>query len=309
MLKDILLKSSCKSHWETWLVNSDTIAAIETLAFLERAYARLLPQKRSSITKRILNGDSTEVSSVIHELLIFEVCSLLEITTDFGPQVSGKHPDFKLRRGNETFLADAFIINRPDSTYRKFNGFQGYCDKGESAKKIAEAICKKVDRYKILKIPLLVFIIPSGHEVNPSIEKKSGHDLHLCNLEKALYGATIEEIDGISLPYQEGWPYGGIFCPPGSSAQLQELSAVIWCDWFDTPNRKHPGRRLSCVVYHHWQPLHALPDYFFGQFPQIRWHQVGKMLMPSVNGVGNLVLETSSLAEIHFAPYSPNEAW
>jgi hypothetical protein len=296
-----VLASPVRSSWATWLVSSDETAACETRTFLESGFTRLPSEARRAVAKRLRQADSANVDALLHELLVYEVCNRLGILAALEPKVGGQRPDLELRRGNQTYLADVFLTSRPLRTRREFGGLRGYRDAGEAAKKIADAICTKITKYRDFQLPLLVFVVFEGRDV--------GHR----HVETALYGGTVDEIaanGGITLPCHEDWHPHGILCPPGISSPRQELSAVVGCDWFDTLSRARPGRRLHCVVYHHWQARRPLPDEMFGPIPEVRWRQnAGGLLAPVRRGIGNLVLETSSVPGVNFAPYSPNEAW
>ena len=182
----------------------------------------------------------------------------------------------------------------------ELSGSSGYRDSGEAAKKIADMVSKKAGRYRRLHLPLILFVFFAGHDV--------GTD----DVERALYGATVNELclnGGLAVHCHEDWHSHGVFCPPGPTGRHRELSAVIACDWFDTLAPGRPGRRLRCVVYHHWQPCVALARGSFGRFHDVHWENKSGLFIPAASGESNLVMNTTSSNEPQWAPYSADCPW
>jgi len=300
-LENQLLACTGRSSWARWLVTSTQTGARETLAFLQSAWSGVPPEGQRRIAKRLRQADPSGVDAVLHELLVFEVCSRSRFQTVFEPQAGRQRPDLEIRVGGHTYIADVFLTNRPVSTRVRFEGLNGYVDSGEAAKKIADGIRTKALRYATLQKPLLLFVVFGGHDVG------------LRHLETALYGSTLDEIEvsgGITAHCHEEWQRHGVLCPPGPAAAHKLVSAVVSCDWFDTLNRSRPGRRLHCVVYHHWQPHISWPSGALSPFSEVRWDLSAEMrFRPTVLGVGNLVLETTSTTGLSYAPYSADDPW
>jgi hypothetical protein len=284
------------SEWARWVINSSHHGARETLLFLERAFCHL-PTRAQKRVRKQHNIDSNKVDSRLHELMLYEVCLEFGLNPDFEPEMKGQTPDLTLKIANQTFVADVFLTNRPTTTLR---GCSGYRDSGEAAKKIADVVSKKAHRYRELRFPLILFVVFAGRDVGT-------HDL-----ETALFGATVNELSltgGLTSNCHEDWHCHGALCPPGPTANHRELSAVIACDWFDTLASTKPGRRLHCVVYHHWQPYVPLECGSFGRFQDVHWLNESGMFVPSISGEPNLVMSTTSRIEPEWQVYSASNPW
>jgi hypothetical protein len=287
------------SDWARWLVNSPNRAAWETIQFLERAFAHLTPIAQRRARRRLSKADSRNVDALPYELLVFEVCRRFGLRPEFEPSSGEQTPDLRLFVANQPYFADVFLTNRPAKTLINFQGFDGYEDSGEAAKKIADTLAEKAARYRRLDAPLLLFVASVGHDVGM-------HDL-----ETALYGTTIGELScagGLRVDCHKDWHPHGLFCPPGRNARHRHVSAVIGCDWFDSSART--GRRLQCVVYHHWHPDVALPMHTFGQFQDVHFlANASGQFAPAVTGTPNLVMSTTSDPEVNWGPYSTDRPW
>ena len=64
------------------------------------------------------------------------------------------------------------------------------------------------------------------------------------------------------------------------------LSAVVACQWFDTLHRGNPGRRLHCVVLHHYSPHVLLPPGTFSRFQRCSG-TCEALRIGSLNALGN----------------------
>jgi hypothetical protein len=298
-LADAIRQSGAVSNLATWLADPDS-TGVESMAFLDRSFARLSPAKQGRVVARIQSGDIAEVDSVTGELLIHEVCHLLRLEPDFEPDIGGLTPDLQLRAGGVAFVADVFVTNRPVSTLRRFGGLNGYVDRGEANKKIADAVASKAAKYNTSRMPLLVFVVFGGHDVDH-------HDL-----QTALYGSTVAEIqaDGAT---SEAWHNSvgrhGLLCSPGRGTAHRNMSAVIGCDWFDTLKRDALGRRLHCLVFHHWDPHVAVAPGSFEPFGEIRWKSEPSRYVPIPSAHLNVVMKTDSNTEAVFGRYSADVPW
>ena len=176
---------------------------------------------------------------------MFEVCTILRMNQTFEPNVGKQHPDLSVCIEGKTFLADVVVVSRPSSTMHPAG--DGYLDCGQAAGKLAARVAEKASQYARLNQPLIVFVMFGGYDI--------GFD----DLETALYGSIAQELFVAGVSSEEchpDWHEHGILCPPSANPHPL-LSAAIGCQWFDSLTRN--GRRLHCVVYHHWQPRVALP--------------------------------------------------
>ncbi len=297
-----ILRSGKKSDWTPWLVTSPAAPAGETRAYLDRALSHLPAATHRRLVKRLQRADAAGIDAVLHELLAFETCRTLRLNPTFEPDAGGQRPDLSIQINETTFWSDVFVTYRPTGTLRAFEGMKGYEDAGQAAKKIGDAISAKATKYAKLDSPLIVFVMFGQYNVG------------LHDLETALYGSTVDEvsIDGVSSRgCHEDWHAHGILCPPSADAPYPLPSAVISCDWFDTLNRSARGRRLHCVVYHHWRSRFPLPQGAFAPFCDLSWLADGsdQRLRPRVIGDSSTVMSTTSDEPPRFAPYSTEAPW
>jgi hypothetical protein len=297
-----ILGSVDKSDWTTWLVSSDSPSAAETRAFLSRALLHLPDATHRRVVKRLQRADPAGVDAVIHELVAFETCSTLHLDPTFEPDAGGQRPDLSIEINGSTFWADVFVTYRPTTTLRTFDGLNRYEDAGQAAKKIGDTIAAKATKYAKLDAPLIVFVMFGQYNVG------------LHDLETALYGSTVDEVSAGGLSSSEchqDWHKHGILCPPSVDAPHSSLSAVISCDWFDTLNSAKRGRRLHCVVYHHWRSRFPLPLGTFAPFCDLWWQfdKSGELLLPKVSGDSSVVMSTTSDDPPRFATYSTEAPW
>ena len=293
MLSQILVSNERLSDWARWLATSTHKPAIELRVFLDRALRHLPAIKR--VCQRLQSGSGNEVDAILHELLMFEVCTILRMNPTFEPKVGNKCPDLSVCIEGKPFLADVVVAYRPTKTMHPDR--HGYHDSGQAAKKLADRVAEKASKYKGLDQSLIVFVMFGGYDI--------GFD----DLETALYGSTVQEfsVDGVSSEKcHPDWHEHGILCPP-SEKPHPLLSATIGCQWFDSLNRK--GRRLHCVVYHHWQPRVPLSLGAFGPFCDLHWRKQDLRYLPEWCDKPNIVMSTGSDDPPHFAPYSSNCPW
>lgn len=298
-LAETIGRSGSASDLAAWLADPDGTGT-QTMAFLERSLSRVPPTKQKRVIARIQAGDQSETDSVLHELMIHEVCYLLNLHPTFQPAIDDLTPDLELRAAGVAFIADVFITNRPVSTLRQFGGLDGYVDGGEACKKVADAIASKATKYRASGMPLLVFVILGGHDVDHG------------DLQAALYGSTIGEVlvDGAvnERAHDRGGRHG-ILCPPGPGAKHDNLSAVIGCDWFDTLNRDDPGRRLHSLVFHHWRPRIPLEPGSFTPFGEIRWRHDISGYVPSISHDTDVVIKTDAVPRVEHGRYTADDPW
>jgi hypothetical protein len=297
-----ILHSAASSDWTTWLVTSTTSPAAEARAFLDRALSHLPTATHNRVAKRLQRGDAAGIDAVLHELVAFETCRTLHLSPTFEPDAGGQRPDLSIQINGTTVWCDVFVTYRPTSTLRTFQDLQGYEDAGQAAKKIGDAVSTKATKYAKLNAPLIVFVMFGRYNVG------------LQDLETALYGSTVDEVsvDGVSTSEcHEDWHKHGILCPPSASAPYPSLSAVVSCDWFDTLSRSAQGRRLHCVVYHHWRSQFPLSPGAFGPFCDLwwQWDESRQRFIPRLSGDSSIVMSTASDDPPRFAPYSTEAPW
>ena len=292
MFSQILASHEQLSNWAKWLVNSTSTQAVELRVFLDRAL-RYLPEP-NKVRQRLQRADAKGVDAILHELLMFKVCTILRMNPTFEPNVGEQHPDLSICIEGKPFLADVVVASRPISTMHTAG--DGYHDRGQAAKKLADRVAEKASKYARLNQPLIVFVMFGGY------------DIGFNDLETALYGSTVQEA-GVSSEECHPDSHGhGILCPPSENPHPL-LSATIGCQWF--PSLTRNGRRLHCVVYHHWQPRVPLPLGAFGLFSDLHWrfHERDLKFIPEWCGEPNIVMSTGSDDPPHFAPYSSDNPW
>lgn len=301
-IAEILASAANKSDWTAWVATSPSASAVETRAFIDHATAHLPQRTLSRLKRRLQRSDAKGIDAVIHELVAFEVCHALRLNPTFEPYAGLQRPDLSIQVANTTVWCDVFVTYRPTSTLRTFEGQKGYEDAGQAAKKIADTVSQKAAKYRKLNAPLVVFVMFAGYNVG------------LHDLETALYGSTVDEVsaDGVSpTRCHPDWHRHGILCPPSPDASHPWLAAVIACEWFDTLNGSARGRRLRCVVYHHWNPRFVLPLGLFAPFCDLSWHidSTTRRFFPQITGNSNIVMSTTSIDPPTFFPYSSQHPW
>jgi hypothetical protein len=301
-ITNVLGSVAQKSEWATWLTTSSATAASETRAFVDRALGHLSATTLGRVTKRLRRSDGAGIDAVIHELVAFEMCRGFRLNPTFEPDAGSQQPDLSIQIDHTTIWCDVFVTYRPTSTLTTFAGARGFEDSGQAAKKIADAVSTKATKYAKLNGPLIVFVMFGGYNVG------------MEDLETALYGSTVDEVaaEGVSVQRcHEDWHQHGILCPPTVDSPHMSLSAVLGCDWFDTLNRTGRGRRMHCVVYHHWRARFALPLGVFAPFCDLSWQidTSRDRFLPHVTGDSSVVMSTTSDDPPRFAPYSTLDPW
>lgn len=176
-------------------------------------------------------------------------------------------PDIAVDIANQRFVVDVFVTHSPSSTVMCHgDGTSEAHDKGERAKKIFDTITEKSNKYAKTQLPLVLFVYLGDC-----------HILSENDVEKALFGLTIGEI-APGERFQDSFSareFGGVFSNPddGGAPRHRNLSAVVVCDWFDTENSSNPGKRLRCLVLHHYRPDVPLPSGVFAPFQDVIWQR------------------------------------
>ena len=176
MLSQLLASHEQLSDWAKWLVTSTRTPAVELRVFLDRALRHLPVPNR--VRNRLQSADAGGVDAILHELLMFEVCTILRMNPTFEPNVGEQHPDLSVCIEGKTFLADVVVVSRPISTMHPAGA--GYLDCGQAARKLADRVAEKASKYACLNQPLIVFVMFGGYDI--------GFD----DLETALYGSTVQ---------------------------------------------------------------------------------------------------------------------
>ena len=90
MLSQILSSHEQLSDWAKWLVTSTRTPAVELRVFLDRALRHLPAPKR--VRKRLQSADAGGVDAILHELLMFEVCTILRMNRHSSPTLANNIP-------------------------------------------------------------------------------------------------------------------------------------------------------------------------------------------------------------------------
>jgi hypothetical protein len=305
---DILRNRSSNSSWTSWLVQADGKAAIETLQFLSSCFSELPANERNRLEKRINNGDEREIEAIYSELVTHELMKRLRLEPEWSLRIQSYNPDLAFRSNGYDFIADVVVIRSPSKTIEPhvnvISSWDSPVKPSESrSKKFADHISKKATKYRSLGLPLVVFVFRGDH-----------HLVDLDKVESALYGMTIEEImSDTDFPDELGKTgiHPGILLPrDGEELPHQNLTAVIYCDWFDTLNRADEGKRLHCVVLHCWAAKTPLPHEAFGDFGQVTWVKRNqKQLEPQIIGNMSTVVKFSENGSLEKKEYSSLKPW
>ncbi len=304
MFSEILNKTPRKSKWATWVASDDSRSAKETRAFLDTCFLNIPSGKRLRLSRKIQKGDEAEVEALIYELVAHELLRRLGHAPEFNPVINGLTPDIYLEVLGQRFIVDVFVTHSPSKTVTNFGDGSGEAfDQGDRAQKISDSIRKKSLKYAKTGLPLLLFAFLGDRYI-----------LSAMHVERALFGITVNEIspeerfpEDISTEVYEG----GVLLPdergmPGHP----NLSAVLVCDWFDTLNRKNRGKRLYCLVLHHWNPKIRLPVGAFRDFAQVTWncYELGRWCCKFINDQ-NIVARFVLDDEIEFGRYTADNPW
>ncbi len=240
MFIEYLRRNLNKSPWAAWLANDPGRAATETRNFIAKCFERLEQKTQSQILTRVQKADETDIDALIHELVAHELLFRMQLNPKYHPQVGGLTPDFKVSAGRTEFLLDVFLTYNPTRTiFCQTEYSLGTVDRGDRAKKIADRISEKSNKYKSTNMPLLLLVFLGDHTLKSS------------NIEQAAYGASLGDgnlNEDFPRKLSKLQPPGGVMLPDEcASPQHPNLSAVVACDWFDTLNRQRPGKRSSLL--------------------------------------------------------------
>jgi hypothetical protein len=291
----------------SWLLKNNEEAARSTLEFLNSCFANIRGSKHPGIIKK-LAGDKNQVEATIHELVAYELLRRLGLSPEFEPSIAGLTPDLSFEIEGKRFLGDVYLTHSPSKTIRDFSDGTGEAwdtsKPDESrANKIALELAKKAGKYKLLDLPLVVFVFLGDRRI-----------LSERDVERALFGMTAYEV---SLEEQfpksvsrDRVPVGGLLLPDEDGLHRHHnLSAVVSCDWFYTLNRQDPGKRLHCLVLHNWNG-EELPIEAFRLFPQIIWNQSEPdVWTPEQTITANTVAKFTIDGRIECREYTPDTAW
>jgi len=305
--ENALRKAAKKSSWVKWLTGDS--GAQETRDFLKMSYSNLTPNEQSKWAQRASTGDANQIMATIHELVALELLRRLQLVPKYEPSVNGLKPDISFNCSGQEFLADVYLTHSPKKTVKRIDDWAWESqDEGDRAWKIEEELTKKAMKYDKCGLPLVLFIFLGDY-----------YGLHLWHVEEALFGrywAEFKFTKGDLLASTKDHrlhPHGyGLFlrkilglCHP------RNLSAVVACEWFDTLNRKDPGKRLNCLVIHHWDDdICELPITAFGDFPQIVWSHKGPDIWEwRYTTKDTLVAKLPSTGGLEFGIYTADDPW
>ena len=236
-------------------------------------------------------------------ILTHELLYRLNLAPDFDPKIEGKlTPDIAVEISGLRFIVDVLVTHSPSKTITRFGPrmYQGI-DQGERAQKILNTITEKSAKYAKTGLPLVLFVFLGDYSI------------HTDDVERALFSLTLGEIEP-NERFQESFAackFGGVLLPDACGVPSHpNLSAVVACQWFDTLHRGNPGRRLHCVVLHHYSPHVLLPPGTFSPFPEVLWHLRGPAHWePQCVGQWNMVARVATNRQLEFGRYTANAPW
>ena len=304
IFSEIVNNPQTKNTWCRWVATSDRPSAASSREFLSTCFLKLPPNKRNGLLKKLRQGDHYEVEAKVYELVAHELLWRLNLDPEWAPSVGNFTPDLTFQSCHTRFIADVFVSHSPSKTVENYGDGTGMArdtsEPSESrAKKIADRIVEKASKYESLHQPLVLFGFLGDHDILSSL-----------HFEKALYGRTADEAEpGEYFPDVGRAPIllGGILLPRDDDKMpFANLSALVVLDWFDTLDRNDPGKRLHCLVLHHWVPSTPLPVNTFEPFCQLTWEGGGLRWIPQYTKDPKIVAKFCSNGEINFHPYSAN---
>lgn len=316
-LNNILKRVAPRSLFADRLITGDDGWARDTYAFLERCYGNLAASDRQAWARR-MTGDQPQIEATIRELVAHELLLRLGCQPQYEPEVEGRIPDLKFYVGQQEFVADVAVVHTPDRpagpkdrpsrrqdrTYRRIGNAVEMVDMGERAKQIADKIEEKAGKYSALKTPLVVFVFRGDHYmwgVPNVLEAVLGYPLASPKIERVAIPHLIHTLDYTP----------GLFWPDDFGVgRFPNLSAVVGCDWFDTLRIEDGGKRLYCLIIHHWAARVPLAMTAFREFSQVVWTQQGPDTWEWQFTVeGNIVARLPPTGGIEFRPYSSDNPW
>lgn len=303
-LTAILKKNSgLLSDWVKWVIVDQDAYAISTREFLDYTFFRLPTNKQDKLAKLIAGfAEPRQIDDLIYELVAYQILLQFELDPVFNPNEARKSPDLLMSVNDQEFVVDVFVTNSPSRTIH--GAFSKDTDvPGESrGHKIAERVKSKVGKYSSIGKPIILIVFLGDHKI-----------LRVGSAEQALYGVQISEFNEEDVYPESFWfdrRLGRCLLSPDMRPDYQLFSALIVCEWFDTLNRAEPGKRLNCVILHHFAPTKPLPPDTFSPFQEIRWVKVGdNAWKPIVSGARNIVAKLGKDRKFEYHDYSANNPW
>jgi hypothetical protein len=304
MLMKALQVASHKSPWATWLVTHDGTAARETREFLENCFQTVPETKHAGIRKKITRGDPAQIDATLYELVAYRLLQQLNFELEYDPRIAGQRtPDIAVQIVEQQFIVDVFVRHTPRRTITRHTHGYSVTDQGDAAKEFGERISEKCSKYEIVGLPLLLVVFLGDFMVETSA------------VEAALYGASIGDgnlEDQFPRRINALRPPGGVLLPDygTDSPRHPNLSAVIACSWFDTSNRANPGKRLHCLVLHHWHPTVQVHPGAFHPFPELIWSEAQPGIWkPYLTAPSNLVAKFGVGNKFELREYRADQPW
>jgi hypothetical protein len=282
MLLSALKKNQGLSDWAKWVRDDPRQAPRETREFLERCFANIAPSNGKQLIQRIGSDGKENIDAALHELVAHELFRRLQFKPEFQPNwFTPLTPDMVVKIGNQQFIVDVFVTHNPARTITPLpvkglvdeGKFIYTVDRGDRAKKIWDTVLDKYHKYSQTGKPMILIVFLGDHWVG------------MHNVQAALYGASAEDAwladhfphaitdfrQKLASMHMEPPPGGAMLPDENGQPACPRLSAVLACDWFDTLNRSCPGKRLHCLVLHHWKPDFKIPTGRFGRFGEVSW--------------------------------------
>jgi hypothetical protein len=286
MLLSALKKNQGLSDWAKWVRDDPRQAPRETREFLEKCFANIAPNNCKHLIQRIGSDGKENVDAALYELVAHELFRRLRFKPEFQPKgFAPLTPDVVVKIGDQQFIVDVFVTHNPARTITPFPvkglgdeiKFVYTVDRGDRAKKIWDTLLDKYHKYLPAGKPMIFVGFLGDHWV----------EMH--DVQSALYGAPLEDgwvrdrFPSAITDFRQELASRQIEPPPGGAMLPNDdgqpgcprLSAVLACDWFDTLNRSNPGKRLHCLLLHHWNPDFKIPTGQFGGFGEISWSSNG----------------------------------
>lgn len=302
-----------RDTWSWWLVTSQSAAAEDTLRVLAGALRRLSASAQRSVLAKVRTGYSEHVEATLHELVAHELLWRLHLAPEWEPRIASLTPDLAFKAQGNSFLGDVFVAHSPthavdeglarylnDPSLKEGWAYDSDAAPISRAKKVADRLQGKAEKYAAAGLPLVVFVFLGDHRA-----------FDFANVEQAIYGSSVQEggpNGSMPLPAHQRMSGGGLLVPRDGSVPLRNLSAVVVCDWFDTLHRACPGRRLACMVLHHWAPSNPLSVSAFGAFPQVTWRS-DPVWIARVVGTANLVGRFIDDDSLDLRTYAGDSPW
>jgi len=321
MLLSAMQKNPGLSSWAKWVRDDARRAAREIRDFLETCFVNIAQNKHKRLLQRIAVGDENEVDAALHELVAHELLRRLHFEPEFQPDLgTSLTPDMVVKITNQQFIVDVYLPHNPSRTIRPLPvrglGVESESvytvDRGERAKKICDAVLGKCRRYSPTGKPMILVVFLGDHFVD------------MDDVQSALYGASLEDawlrddFPHAITDFRQELVSKHIDPPPGGAMLPDDhghpgcprLSAVLACDWFDTLNRSRPGKRLHCLVVHHWDPDVPIPTGQFGEFAEIAWSSKAAGCYGwALTGSPRTVTRFEGADEFEFRDYDPSNPW